>query len=210
MSAKRIGPALVSTAAGVLRAGMEQGNREPYSLAFCLYSACMLQSPETAAERERLEAEIARLRARVAELETAPLTVWRASHDSIPMGQYRSAREARAHCEDMVRCETPPGVGLAMEWWTDPDEPRVSELDAYVGGEHQATGYYVTALTVEAVYDPDGPEDHGVDEDPVPVALTDAAAEALAERRSWEDPHDSPLHHDHALGRDLPEPGVTP
>lgn len=38
----------------------------------------------------------------------------------------------------------------------------------------------------------------------------DAAAEALAERRRVEGPHDSPLHHSYETCRDLPERGVTP
>lgn len=169
--------------------------------------------------RDDATSELEKLRARVAELEAAPLTVYRAAHDSIPMGLYRTAEAAREHCEDMVRCENPPGVDLVFDWIgddDDPEEPR--ELVVQVDGREDVTGYYVTALTVAAEYDPDGPEDHGVEEDPPLVELTQAAAEALAERSTVrmrgllapaEDPHDSPLHHDYVIGRDLPEPGVT-
>ncbi|MFJ3170596.1 hypothetical protein ACIPJK_07400 [Streptomyces roseus] len=52
---------LVNTAADVLHAAMEQGRVTPAGLAYALESAQLLQSPETAAE-------LARLRARVAEL----------------------------------------------------------------------------------------------------------------------------------------------
>jgi hypothetical protein len=63
VSANRIDSKLIDAAAGVLMAAMAQGNREAYSLAFALESACLLQSPETAAE-------LAALRTQVAELET--------------------------------------------------------------------------------------------------------------------------------------------
>src|SRR5690606_35944200 len=43
--------------------------------------------------------------ARVAELEAAQGTVYRASHDSIVMGLYTSREAARAHCETVLRHE---------------------------------------------------------------------------------------------------------
>lgn len=45
---------LVNTAAGVLAASMEQGKTLPATLAIALDSAQLLQSPETAAEHERV------------------------------------------------------------------------------------------------------------------------------------------------------------
>lgn len=54
----------VNAAAGVIHAAMEQGRTLPASLAYALESAQLLQSPESAAELERL-------RRRVAELETS-------------------------------------------------------------------------------------------------------------------------------------------
>jgi hypothetical protein len=58
VSANRIDSKLIDAAAGVLKAAMAQGNREAYSLAFALDSACMLQSPESAAEARQLRDDI--------------------------------------------------------------------------------------------------------------------------------------------------------
>ncbi|MFJ8555274.1 hypothetical protein [Streptomyces sp. NPDC093676] len=57
----------VNAAAGVLNAAMQQGKQTPTGLAVALDSACLLNSPETAVELQRL-------RARVAELEQLLIT----------------------------------------------------------------------------------------------------------------------------------------
>lgn len=61
--------------------------------------------------------------------------------------------------------------------------------------------------------------DHSVDEDPIAFALTEKAEDDVrpqvrrlrallaGQRAAGEDPHDSPLHHTHRLGRDLPPSG---
>lgn len=62
--------------------------------------------------------------------------------------------------------------------------------------------------------------DHSADEDPIAFALTDKAdvddvrpqvrklrALLAVQRTATEDPHDSPLHHAHRIGRDLPPTG---
>ena len=54
----------ISAAAGVIHAAMQQGKTLPVAFAYALDSACLLNSPETAAE-------LILLRARVAELEAA-------------------------------------------------------------------------------------------------------------------------------------------
>jgi hypothetical protein len=74
---------LINTAADVIHRAMEQGRQTPAGLASALESACLLQSPETAAENAALKArrdeleeladtearEIAALRTRITELE---------------------------------------------------------------------------------------------------------------------------------------------
>ncbi|MFE2045697.1 hypothetical protein ACFXAZ_33240 [Streptomyces sp. NPDC059477] len=100
-------------------------------------SAQLLQSPQTAAEADRM-------RARIAELEAAQGTVFRASHDSIPLRLYTTAAEARRHCETVVRREIP---GASLDWIED-EENGVAELAAAFGEDDRSTGYVVTALDV--------------------------------------------------------------
>jgi len=89
--------------------------------------------------------------ARVAELEAAQGTVFRASHDSIPMGLYTTAAAARAHCEAEERRTWAKFENPAFAWIED-DEDGVAEMTAVVGGEECETGYIVEALEIAAVY----------------------------------------------------------
>ncbi|MFI1324588.1 hypothetical protein ACH4TI_15265 [Streptomyces rochei] len=210
---------LVATAADVISRAMQQGRSLPAALAVALDSAQLLQSPETAAEHERVRTEylkaadtVARLalqrgerakveyalrdeneelRARVAKLEadreandreyeqatariaeleaqlaeyerpadedpiayalteSAPLTIFRASHDSIPMGLYTTAAEARMHCETELRREWPNSL---LDWIED-EEDAVAELVAENADGETPTGYVVEALEVATEYD---------------------------------------------------------
>ncbi|MDX3507420.1 hypothetical protein PV755_00535 [Streptomyces caniscabiei] len=114
--------------------------------------------------------ETAELRARVAEVEAAesheevrpdttesqPLTVFRAEHDSIVMGLYTTAAEARKHCEDEERRSWPNGTDLSFDWIEDEDD-GVAELVVVAGqNEESTTGYVVAALEAASKYDPDG------------------------------------------------------
>ncbi|CAL9665670.1 hypothetical protein SUDANB145_07383 (plasmid) [Streptomyces sp. enrichment culture] len=81
--------------------------------------------------------------------ETPSLTVYRASHDSIPMGLYTTAAEARKHCETQTRRDIP---GASLDWIED-DEGDVAELVAAFGEDERSTGFVVTALGVAARYD---------------------------------------------------------
>jgi hypothetical protein len=78
-----------------------------------------------------------------------PLTVYRASHDSIVMGLYTTAAEARKHCETEMRRDLPT---VALDWIED-EEDGVAELVASVDEDERATGYVVDALEVAAAYD---------------------------------------------------------
>lgn len=86
------------------------------------------------------------------------LTVFRASHDSIVMGLYTTAAEARAHCEGEERRSWPTGTSLAFDWIED-DEDGVAELVVAAGqNEESTTGYVVTALEVASKYDEEADE----------------------------------------------------
>ncbi|MFM9675821.1 hypothetical protein [Streptomyces brasiliscabiei] len=91
---------------------------------------------------------------RIAELEAAQGTAFRASHDSIVMGLYTTPAAAREHCEALVRREMPDN---SLDWIED-EEDGVAELTVWIGGEETTTGYVVTALEVASAYDPDGDE----------------------------------------------------
>ncbi|MFC8945955.1 hypothetical protein [Streptomyces rochei] len=84
----------------------------------------------------------------------APLTIYRASHDSIPMGLYTTAAEARKHCETELRREWPNSL---LDWIED-EEDAVAELVAENADGETPTGYVVEALEVAAKYDPEADE----------------------------------------------------
>ncbi|MFF1483085.1 hypothetical protein ACIGZH_01920 [Streptomyces sp. NPDC058319] len=93
--------------------------------------------------------------ARVAELEAAPCTVYRAEHpdSGVTLGHYGTAAAARAHCEATERRSWPTGTTLAFDWIED-DEDRVAELMVAAGqNEESTTGYIVTALELDSEYD---------------------------------------------------------
>jgi len=103
---------------------------------------------------ERVAPAVEWLLNRVAELEAAQGTVFRAEHDSIPFGLYTTAEAAREHCEAYERRANPD---VALDWIED-EEDGVAELVAAVGEEEHSTGYVVTALEVASKYDPDADE----------------------------------------------------
>lgn len=91
------------------------------------------------------------------ERETAPLTVYRASHDSIVMGLYTTREAAQQHCEAKVRQEEPKGSIRGMSWVADgigPDaEYELHITPAGTGELIRGTGYVVTPLEVTSQYD---------------------------------------------------------
>lgn len=97
--------------------------------------------------------------ARVAELETAQGTVYRASHDSIVMGLYRTATEARAHCVAEERRTWASSENPVFDWIED-EEDGVAELTTVTedGETESVTGYVVDALEVAAKYDEEADE----------------------------------------------------
>lgn len=122
----------VTTAADVILAALTQ-NRTAAGIALALESAGMLTPPETAAE----------------------LTVFRASHDSIVMGRYTTAAEARKHCETVVRREVGDEVFLG---WVPDDGSEMAAEELCIGEDVECSGYVVTPLAVATAYDPDADE----------------------------------------------------
>lgn len=110
------------------------------------------------------DAEIEKLRARVAELEAAPATVYRASHDSIVMGHYTTRQAARLHCETVLRREV---VNYVCLGWIPDDgsDSSPEELSIFGPGVDEdgapydtATGYVVTPLEVASRFDEEADE----------------------------------------------------
>lgn len=97
-----------------------------------------------------------------------PLTVFRASHDSIVMGLYTSREAAREHCKKLMELEN---SALTLDWRPDgpwreggDSEPGPYEAEElYEYGTHEAstwnpTGYVVTPLEVASEYDAEADE----------------------------------------------------
>lgn len=104
--------------------------------------------------------ELVTLRARVAELEAAQGTVYRAEHpdSGITLGHYGTEAGARKHCEATERDSWPTGTTLVFDWIED-EEDRVAELVVTAGqNEESATGYIVTALEAPSEYDEEADE----------------------------------------------------
>ena len=132
----------VNAAAGVILAA-QKTKQTAAGIAVSLESACLLQSPESAAE-------LVRLRARVAELEAL----------------------TPARFQDCQVCGTGYEYGKPCSF---------CEFKKRVAAEVAAT--------------------------PAPRDLrpgAEAARRMIRDRQTTEDPHDSPLHHTYAEGRDLP------
>ncbi|MET8978499.1 hypothetical protein ABZX85_23065 [Streptomyces sp. NPDC004539] len=86
------------------------------------------------------------------------LTVYRASHDSVVMGLYTTAAEARKHCETEERRSWLTGTTLSFDWIED-EEDGIAELVVVAGqNEESTTGYVVTALEIAASYDEEADE----------------------------------------------------
>ncbi|MFB6943224.1 hypothetical protein ACFWGL_16980 [Streptomyces sp. NPDC060286] len=86
--------------------------------------------------------------------ESPAITVYRALWDSIPLGLYTRPRAAREHCEACARRDLP---AAAFDWIED-EEDGVAELVATVDGRETPTGHTVTALEIDANYDPEADE----------------------------------------------------
>ncbi|MFE4697244.1 hypothetical protein ACFRIC_09140 [Streptomyces sp. NPDC056738] len=109
-------------------------------------------------------------RDRLAKLESAHPVMFRAAHDSIVMGYYTSAAEARKHCEAYVRREHAKTTELQLWWREDEDtldQPEFGEAELIERtkstivpgpGMTRPTGYMVTPIEVSSAFDPDADE----------------------------------------------------
>jgi len=94
------------------------------------------------------------------ETQAAPVTVYRASHDSIVMGRYTTREVAREHCETVLRREIGDTAGDLVWIPDDGSDGSAEELSIFGPGVDEdgvpydtATGYVVTPLEVAAAYD---------------------------------------------------------
>ncbi|MCH0555785.1 hypothetical protein [Streptomyces sp. MUM 16J] len=115
----------VNADAGVLPAAMKQGCQTPTGLAIALDSACLLASPEAAAELEQLRAEAPRLRARVAELEE--LAIGKGSVDEDPIAYALTPKaDGISRCTNSPQFEDPHDSPLHHTYRIGRDLPEVT------------------------------------------------------------------------------------
>ncbi|MFC9847746.1 hypothetical protein ACFWFF_01350 [Streptomyces sp. NPDC060223] len=201
---------LVNTAAGVINAALMQ-NRTAAGIALALESAQLLMSPETAAElvelRRQLEsarvdgARLIRSEQRTAELEAV-------------LGTHR--KDDQAELERLRARVAELEVGLpVMQKALFKALDRVAELERRIEAEECRCPEPAPLCEGCRCKCHTPPREGTVDEDPIVFALT-PKAEAAVDRLTAllaptqalrEDAHDSPLHHDYRVGRDLPESG---
>jgi hypothetical protein len=187
----------VNAAAGVILAAMQQDRRTPTGLAIALDSACLLNSPEHAAE-------VAKLQARIAELEAA------AYGDAEvrllnPVEQIQHLHACVT--AQMSRADTLDRLCREQRERADAAEGRVAEYER--PADEDPTAY---TLTDKAAQLPAAPRvrhlrellDRQCDQTEADgITRRIAPTQAL----QLEDPHDSPLHHTYRVGHDLPTTG---
>ncbi|MFJ9979651.1 hypothetical protein [Streptomyces cyaneofuscatus] len=86
-----------------------------------------------------------------------PLTVYRAEHETIPLGTYSTEAAAREHAEAAQFASYGAAEPvLFFDWIGDEDDEQPRELVVQVdGGEEQYTGFVVVPVPVSYAYDPD-------------------------------------------------------
>lgn len=91
--------------------------------------------------------------------DAAALVVFRAEHDSIPLGIYTTREAAREHCRVLMERAEPDRTGLHWKS-TDDQDPAAEEVLAYIDadGDGVATDFVVTPIAVQIAYDPEGDE----------------------------------------------------
>ncbi|MEU2799013.1 hypothetical protein [Streptomyces sp. NPDC007117] len=168
----------VNAAAGVILAAQKQ-RQTPAGIAAALEAAGLLQSPESAAELERLSDE----------LTGANLALW---EDGREIDRLRLALKAAQRGRRQLRA-------------------KLDKVAAFCAQRAE----YVTNLRnchPDNGHDYDRWQGHAAARRQLSQSLGLPVCWPAEDKQSTpapvEDPHDSPLHHSYALGRDLPE--VTP
>ncbi|WP_439947262.1 hypothetical protein [Streptomyces sp. BBFR109] len=187
-----------------------------HAMAEHLADAGLLQSPETAAELDRLRSRVdevvqaytfdtAALRKRVAELEAERHTTNEALSDAAET--LRADRDRLAELEAMQGKALRRTVSWRLEvqehggWWdcgqSADSYPAAQDLLAREQAEKPEVGFRLICRTTT---------DTLPAEDVTPQ-VTKLRALLAGQRAAVEEPHDSPLHHDYRVGRDLPAGG---
>ena len=169
----------VNAAAGVITRAMENGRQTPAGWAMALDAACMLQSPETAAELVRLRREsetnrvdgqrLIRAEQRTAELEAV-------------LGTHRKDDQA-----EISRLKA-----------------RIAELGQLLAGKDRPVDEDPIAFTLTdkaTALTPPAPQKD------VTRQVRKLRNLLAGQRAAVEDPHDGPLSHSYLVGRDMPETG---
>ncbi|MFE9936368.1 hypothetical protein [Streptomyces hirsutus] len=153
----------INTAAGVLLAAMQQGRQTPTGLAIALDSACLLNSPETAAELERLRerstAALSELGAEERAAIAAHLADTKPASTALVAGMAKTVRDVREHehptWEDLYCLNLVSYMGERM----GPVLRRLLDAEARVAELEARLAEY----------------ERPVDEDPIAYVLTDKA-----------------------------------
>ncbi|WP_267244401.1 hypothetical protein [Streptomyces sp. PR69] len=208
----------VNAAAGVILAAQKQGKTLAASLAYALESACLLQSPETADEQKRLRVERNRYRAAWGKALTRALALRaRVAELEARLGEYE-----RPVDEDPIAYALTGQAGTTQAL-LDEDTADILTLAAaqYADATYDAT-FRTIRLELTAT-----PEQWSAWQEALDVDLTRTTnrGSCVTSHATWRGIHvviccwparpvvgnqDGPGHHDYAVGRDLPEPGVTP
>lgn len=83
------------------------------------------------------------------------LTVYRASHETLPLGHYLNRAAARRHCEVLMRREV--GAEAFLGWVPDHGGDDAPE-ELCLGRDVECTGYIVTPLMATSEYDEEDDE----------------------------------------------------
>jgi len=201
----------VAAAAGVLHGSQVKGKRTAAGLAADLEAACMLQSPETAAEQKQL-------RARVAELEAERRSTNEALDDAVQELERRRDRIAEL---ERSASEYPP----AMPWAALMDHEDLADfLDELAASAITHASSEVALTEVEktcATWRLIAEAQHGHNTAPGPDAMTrtfaptqalredhrpsaEWVAETFSPKPAPRDDDPNGLHHTYRVGRDLP------
>lgn len=176
----------VDAAAGVIHAAMQQGKTLPSSFAYDLEAAQLLQSPGRAAELTARRNEDMALRTELAPMGAPRAVPFELGASLVPAVQWLIARVSERGSQS---------ARLAEE--NERLRARVAELEA---DRNRDVAAWLDKKARE--YRSTRGREH---------ALQAEVLERMADKvrrgaiRPLENPHDSPLHHDYRLGRDLPE-----
>jgi hypothetical protein len=185
----------VDAAAGVIHAAMQRGKTLPSSFAYDLESAQLLQSPGRAAELTARRNEDMALRTELAPMGAPHAVPFELGDSLVPAVQWLIARVSERGSQSTRLVEENERL-----------RARVAELEAE--RTRPAPMLAVTAcLSCGEGLDDENITDFCSDRC---AARRDASVAKLqtllaGQRAALEDPHDSPLHHTYAKGRDLPE-----